>query len=154
MAIAVETDEQWRAFCRVANLEPLADSASFASASERAARQDELDALVEAWTRDRDRYEVMRTLQDAGVPAGAVQDGQDLAQQDPQLGATGFFGTAESEAWGTYGIDRFPALFAGRRPEQYDGVRGIGSDTFAILEAVLGMDEAAIAEAVADGAIA
>ena len=47
IAIAVETDEQWRALCAAASLPP--DLAQL-DTSARLSRQDELDALLSAWT--------------------------------------------------------------------------------------------------------
>ena len=44
----------------------------------------ELNAIVEAWTRQRGKHEVMRLMGDAGVSCGACQDtGEVLA--DPHL---------------------------------------------------------------------
>jgi formyl-CoA transferase len=39
---------------------------------------DELDAAITAWTSQRDHYDVMRTLQAAGVKAAAVLDGKEI----------------------------------------------------------------------------
>ena len=45
-----------------------------------------LDAIVEAWTRQRGKHDVMRLMGEAGVPCGACQDtGEVLA--DPHLRA-------------------------------------------------------------------
>jgi crotonobetainyl-CoA:carnitine CoA-transferase CaiB-like acyl-CoA transferase len=48
------------------------------------ARQDELDAAVEAWTSERGPREAEALLQSAGVAAGAVLDVAQ-ASEDPQL---------------------------------------------------------------------
>src|SRR5262249_6078332 len=45
-------------------------------------------ALIAEWTRERDAHAVMRELQVAGIPSGAVQYGEDLFD-DPQLRARG-----------------------------------------------------------------
>ncbi len=69
----------------------------FATLAGRVDHADELDTLLETWTSERDRYEVMDLLQAAGVPAGVVQDAADRLERDPQLAARGHF-TALSNA--------------------------------------------------------
>jgi crotonobetainyl-CoA:carnitine CoA-transferase CaiB-like acyl-CoA transferase len=54
----------------------------------RLANVEELDSNVEAWTRQRTPHQVMRMLQSFGVPAGAVQNSEDLFF-DLQLRARG-----------------------------------------------------------------
>jgi crotonobetainyl-CoA:carnitine CoA-transferase CaiB-like acyl-CoA transferase len=100
-----------------------------------------------------DRYEVMNRCQEAGLPAGAVQDAEDLNERDPQLAAREFFGTTESANWGEYGLDRFPARFNGERPPVYDGVHAIGEDTFAVLSEVLELGDEEIAALAEEGAL-
>src|SRR5262249_34772474 len=56
----------------------------------RQARHDALDALVEGWTATRDRWEVTRALQAAGVAAAPVCHSKDLLF-DPHLRARGYF---------------------------------------------------------------
>ena len=51
---------------------------------------DELDQLVEEWTREQRAEDVMIRLQEAGVAADVVKNIQDLAQ-DPQLIHRGHF---------------------------------------------------------------
>ena len=76
-------------------------SPRFATLAGRVEHADDLDAHVEAWTSEHDRYEVMDLLQRAGVPAGAVQDAADRLERDPQLAARGHYtmlGNAEVDA--------------------------------------------------------
>ncbi|KAA0240752.1 CoA transferase [bacterium] len=153
VAIAVRGDGQWRALCEVMARMELAGDPRFATHTARLANEDALDAVVEDWTRPRDRYEVMAACQAAGIAAGAVQDAEDLATRDPQLRARDYFGAVESERWGTTGIDRFPARFNGVRPGLYQGVHEFGADTFEVLEEVLGLSPDEIAGLVAAGAL-
>jgi crotonobetainyl-CoA:carnitine CoA-transferase CaiB-like acyl-CoA transferase len=51
--------------------------------------EDELDRLIEEWTVERQAEKVMMLMQKAGVPAGVVNDGEDLQTRDPQLKSSG-----------------------------------------------------------------
>jgi crotonobetainyl-CoA:carnitine CoA-transferase CaiB-like acyl-CoA transferase len=83
-AIAVFTDEEWRAFCGVIGQPELAEDNKFKTLTDRKQNEDELDRLVEAWTANLPPEEVMQNMQAAGVAAGVVQSGKDLIE-DPQL---------------------------------------------------------------------
>lgn len=84
VAIAVENQGQWEAFCRVVGEEWVKDP-KFATFLGRKENEDELERLIGAWTANRLAEEVMQMLQDAGVPAGVVQNCQDLMDYDPQV---------------------------------------------------------------------
>ena len=90
-AIAVFTDEEWRAFCDAIGSPPWTREKRFASLLGRKENEDELDRRVEEWTIERSPEEVMMVMQQAGVAAGVVQDGEDLLARDPQLKARGFY---------------------------------------------------------------
>ena len=90
VTIAVRDDADWQAFCEAIGDPELAGEAQFSTAPQRLERQDELDAIVSGWTRERTSYGVMEALQGAGVPAGPVLTaGQALA--DPHFRQRGFF---------------------------------------------------------------
>ncbi len=59
----------------------------FSSFASRKLHEDELESLIGQWTSNYDRHELMALLQEAGVTAGALQDGADLIDNDPQLRA-------------------------------------------------------------------
>ena len=153
IAIACATDAEWQATADILGLETVATDPRFVSLAGRIANQDELDALVSAATVTRERYELAGALQAAGIAAGPVQNARDLTGTDPQLGAREFFGTSTADNWGNYGIDRFPALFNGERPPRYEGVHGLGADTFDVLSDVLGLTDEQVAELMATGAL-
>ena len=85
MAIACFTDDEWQALCRVAHRPDWLSDPRFASLDDRIRNQDDLEALVGQWTGGVNAFEVMRELQDAGVPAGVCQTAAERCDQDPQL---------------------------------------------------------------------
>jgi crotonobetainyl-CoA:carnitine CoA-transferase CaiB-like acyl-CoA transferase len=88
-AIAVETQEQWQALCRVMEQPELAADRRFTTLDARQRHRQELNQEIARWTGVRDSFEVMRLLQAAGVPCGVVQTGEDLLR-DPHLRARDF----------------------------------------------------------------
>ena len=153
VAIAVRGDEQWRALCEAMEDPALAHDPRFASHQARIAHQDALDGCIAAWTASRDRYEVMAACQARGIAAGAVQDGRDLGERDPQLAARDFWGTVTTEDGGAQNAERFPARFDGLRPSPATAARSLGADTFDVFTEILGLSPEEIAALVADGVL-
>ena len=76
--ISCETDAQWRALATMIGGKTLANDADLATSEQRWQRHDELDDMIGKWTRDWTPYQLMRDLQAAGVPSGAMQTAEDL----------------------------------------------------------------------------
>ncbi|HEY7294260.1 MAG TPA: CoA transferase, partial [Dehalococcoidia bacterium] len=151
-AIAVETDEQWRALRSVLG-EPawMAEPALDGVAGRLAARET-IDRELAAWTRERDRYAVMHELQRAGVPAGAVQRSSDLLN-DPQLAHRRYFRPLEHPEMGMVPYEGHQFRIRGydsgpRRPAPC-----LGEHTVEVLRDLLGMTDEEIAEVAASGAL-
>ena len=78
--------QMWPAFVEVLDNDELRNDPRFATLEARWENRDMLNPLIEGWTRQRTKHEVMRLLGAAGVPCGACQDtGEVLA--DPHLKA-------------------------------------------------------------------
>jgi len=92
IAIAVESDAQWRSLSEAMGDPAWARDVNMATAEGRRARHDAIDGALAAWTRAFDHHELMHRLQRRGVPAGAVLTGRELLR-DPQLEARGFWET-------------------------------------------------------------
>jgi benzylsuccinate CoA-transferase BbsF subunit len=105
--VAAETDAQWRRLCEVLGQPRLADDSRYATLAARRAHLAKLDALVSAWTRERDARSVMDTLQAAGVPAGVVASGEDL-YDDPHLRARDFIAAVPHPTLGTLPLPTVP----------------------------------------------
>jgi benzylsuccinate CoA-transferase BbsF subunit len=97
--VAVETNDQWQALCRVIARDDLAADARYATLTGRRAHRPSLDAAVAEWMSQQDAHAAMQCLQEAGVPAGVVQSGEDLLR-DPQLRARGFIGEVDHPTLG------------------------------------------------------
>ena len=89
-AIAVFSEEEWQAFCKVLGNPPWSMDGKFATFTGRKQHESELNILVEAWTQQHTSEEVMSSLQSAGVAAGIVADGEYL-NTNPQLVARNYY---------------------------------------------------------------
>lgn len=85
VALAVSGDDEWTALCRLMEREDLLSDPRFASLALRKSHEDELDAVVAAWTRQRDKWANTTRLQAAGIAAAPVEHLRDMLENDPQL---------------------------------------------------------------------
>ena len=107
IAISCQTDQEWQTLSRfMAPEEGNADHGDrFSTLAGRKSMEDELDLMLAEWTKDQDAQVLMRTLQEAGVPAGVVNDCRDLFE-DPQLCHRQHFTFLDHPEIGPYGSDR------------------------------------------------
>ncbi len=152
-AIAVFSAAEWEALCRVTERKDLPADGRFASLEERQRNAQELDRIIESWTRQRSAGEVMERLQREGVAAGVVQDVEDLLLRDPQLKERGHWTTVPhpeagkliGEDWGFRFIDGPRPLF--NRPPL------LGEHNDYVLGEILKMPEDDINRLIVDGVI-
>ncbi len=64
---------KWQALCRVMQREELIDDPRFRTNADRSKNCDEIDAIVEEWTSQRTRQEVMELFASADITCGIVQ---------------------------------------------------------------------------------
>ena len=150
VAITVFTDEDWETFKDAIGRPPWSAEQRFGTKADRIGHADDLDALVESWTLNHSAEEVMHTLQAAGVIAGVVQTGADLAC-DPQLKERGFFrkvpdaqGISRTIESAPYKLSRTPGGATRGAPE-------FGADLTYVLSEVLGMPDDELAQCAIDG---
>ena len=109
IAIEIESDEQWQALCWVMDRTDLGDDPRYRGALGRHQHQEEIDAAVRAWSRDKDAGALQTELQQAGVPAGAALNGLDLLK-DPHALARGTFIHADTPGVGLSPYARVPSM--------------------------------------------
>jgi crotonobetainyl-CoA:carnitine CoA-transferase CaiB-like acyl-CoA transferase len=85
IAIAVSTDEEWRALAAEMGNPQWTREPGFATLAARIVNQDELDRRVDEWTRGQEPFALQDRLQKAGVAAGVCQTSEDRVERDPQL---------------------------------------------------------------------
>jgi formyl-CoA transferase len=93
--------QMWPAVAGVLGRPELTDDPRFKNVEARWENRAVLEPIIEGWTRQRSKHEVMRLMGDAGVPCGACQDtGEVLA--DPHLRAREMVVDVDYPKRGTY----------------------------------------------------
>ena len=137
VAVACETDEQWRALASAIGRDDLAADAALAGVAGRLEAAEALDTVIATWTSERDMFEAERTLQAAGVPAHAVQNSTE-AVADPQLIHRGHFARVAHSTLGETVVEasRFRLSRTPARTER--GGPTFGEHNFEVLTELLG----------------
>ena len=102
------TPRMWQDMCRAIGREDLLEDPRYTRQADRLANSAALKQEIQAWTMQRDKYEAMRVLAEAGVPASAVLDTKDL-YDNPHLTERGFIKTVEHEVHGQIKLLGWPA---------------------------------------------
>ncbi|MEE9286110.1 MAG: CoA transferase [Dehalococcoidia bacterium] len=151
-AIAVTSEAEWAALKSAMGDPQWSAEARFAGASQRSKHSQELDALLAAWTAQFDAHELMRRLQDVGVPAGVVQAASDL-WEDPQLKHRGFFQWLKHAESGLmpysglqFTLSRTPGKLKWAGPT-------VGQHNQHVLKEIIGLRSEEIADLIAAGAL-
>jgi crotonobetainyl-CoA:carnitine CoA-transferase CaiB-like acyl-CoA transferase len=152
-AIAVANDAAFRALCSVIGRPELADDPRFADVATRKANEDELDAIVGAWTVERSPLEAAAALQAAGVAAAPVEDGRDLVEGDEHLRARGFYVPLEHPAAGAMLHEGVAVRLSGTPGGVFTPAPRLGEHTAEVLGELLGMPQAEIDELVSAGVL-
>lgn len=143
VAIAVATDEEWRALCGAAGHPEWAHDPRFADAFSRHRHQDDLDRLLGGWTRCHTPEEMTHTLQAAGVAAAPVMSVFDL-MADPHLAARGFVVEMDHPEVGPRTVAGLPARFGAIPALAYTPAPCLGQHTGAVLGDLLHLNSAEI----------
>jgi benzylsuccinate CoA-transferase BbsF subunit len=151
VAIAVCTDEQWRALATEMGRPELADG-EYADGASRLRAAPELEALVTGWTIDQGAEELETRLQRLGIPAHLCASSADWAA-DPQLRHRGHIRSMSHPRFGTatvegprYLLSETPGVASHPAPE-------LGRDNEYVLRTLLGYDTAEYERLAAGGVL-
>lgn len=149
LAIACETDDQWRSLASIIGAERLAGL----SVDERRARAEELDELIAEWTEALDPPEAQDRLRRAGIAAHMVNNAADTVVDEQLRHRRHYLQVPHPNhglTWvenGNYTLSRTPSRVEWGGPT-------FGQHNMEVLEGLLGYDGDRIAELVIAGAIA
>lgn len=93
--------QMWQLLLHAIGREDLVGDPRYDTANARLQRKEEVNALIEEWTSQRSKYEVMKILAKAGIPCGACQDTGEVLN-DPHLHAREMIIEVEHPVRGTY----------------------------------------------------
>jgi benzylsuccinate CoA-transferase BbsF subunit len=151
VAISVLTDSHWAALCSVLGVPELVDDPRFSTFVGRQSAHDELDDVLGRRTAEHDRDDLVRELQSAGVPAGAVETYQDLLDSDEQLRHRGHFAVLDHPEMGESAYNAPPfRLSAIDEPVMRMPAPLLGQHTREVLTELLGLDDTELYELTAD----
>jgi benzylsuccinate CoA-transferase BbsF subunit len=150
-AIAVETDEQWRALRRAIGTPAWSMDRELDSVAGRLARTDLIDHELSAFTVRHEPLELMGMLQRAGVPAGMVQRSSDHLN-DPQLAHRSFFRRLEHPEMGEVPYEGHQYQILGYDNGPRFPAPCLGEHTYQVLTDVLGLDDDEVGRVLASGA--
>ena len=147
VVITVYDDSQWIALCEAIDAPDLAADAELSNAAARRARQDEIDDRISQWTGRLDPDQIMRDLQQRGIPCGSVMNQAD-AYADPHIRSRGFFQESWQEDCGAHlypgplyklsetplSIRRGPVMFGQDNEYVYRELLGYTAEEYAAFE--------------------
>jgi crotonobetainyl-CoA:carnitine CoA-transferase CaiB-like acyl-CoA transferase len=139
VAIACETDAQWRGLCEVLGLQDDLADLSLATIDGRREQQDRLDDLIGTWVAARSAQEAVTALRSAGVPAAVAADHR-RASFHEQMIARNFFETIDHPVVGTHPTPTMPFRYASVDHWLRGPAPTIGQHNAEILGELLGHD--------------
>jgi crotonobetainyl-CoA:carnitine CoA-transferase CaiB-like acyl-CoA transferase len=151
-AIAVETDQQWRALRAALGNPAWAMSPALDTLAGRRAAQTLVDRELSAFSMRYAPRDLMHLLQAAGVPAGMVQRSSDH-MHDPQLAHRDFFRRLQHPEMGEVAYEGHQYRISGYDNGPIAPAPCLGEHSFEVLQEVLGMEDDAIVEAMSNGAV-
>ncbi len=149
-AISISSDQEWCQLCRIIGRPELVQDGRFLTLQARRKNRDELEKIITAWTQERAAPEVMTLLQDAGIPAGVVQNCRDLFS-DPQLKHREYFKAMDHAEMGEHPYLSANYILSETRSDIRSSAPLLGEHNEVVLKDLLGMPEEAYVDALLAG---
>lgn len=107
VAIFAVTNNHWHSLLDVIGRPDLKDDPRFENNYERTKNSDVVDEIVEGWTQQRERDEIVHVLLETGVPCGPVKELPEVAD-DPHLKARDMINEIDHPSYGNISVPGLP----------------------------------------------
>ena len=141
IAISIGDDSAWERLCNVLGRAEWIGDARFACAAGRFEHGDEIDREIARFTAERVDYDVMETLQAAGIAAGVVQNTEDQLRRDPQLEARRYFERIPHLVKGEVTAVGIPLGLTGTPGHTPHAGEARGQENESVFRGLLGLDQ-------------
>jgi crotonobetainyl-CoA:carnitine CoA-transferase CaiB-like acyl-CoA transferase len=153
VAFGVFTEAHWAALIDAMDSPAWAADDKFATLQSRKTNEDELEANITTWTRDRTAESVMELLQSKGVPAGVVQNSRDVLDNDPHLRERAYYEYIDHPETGVMAHDGAPFRLSKTPGSLRTPAPCLGEHNEYVCKGILGMSDEEIAEALVEQAL-
>lgn len=151
-AISISSDQEWHEFCGIIQRSELTEDPRFLTLEARRKNRDELERIITAWTLERTSHEVMTLLQNAGIPAGIVQNCEDLFN-DPQEKHRNYFKVLDHAEMGRHPYLSTSYILSETPSDVRSSAPLLGEQNEFVLKELLGMSEEEYVDALLSGVL-
>jgi crotonobetainyl-CoA:carnitine CoA-transferase CaiB-like acyl-CoA transferase len=152
VALACRDDDDWSRL-RGLLADPAASDPRFSTLAGRREHDDDVEALVDRWVREREADDAARDLVAAGVPASVVKSPAERIDEDPDLDTWGLFPTVRHPLMGDVRVEGIPLHLSETDWSADKGGPVLGEDNERILSGLLDIDPVRLEGLHADGVV-
>jgi formyl-CoA transferase len=145
------TVDMWKALTTIVGRPELGEDTRYHDRRDRVQWVDDIDAMIEAWTEKRTKFDVMEAMAGAGVPCGAVLDSTEILA-DPHLRKRRFIVDLEHPRRGPYPMPGNPVRLSDS-PTEVSRSPLLGEHNAEVYGKLLGFDTTTIESLRRDGVI-
>jgi len=143
--------DHWDRLLTLIEREDLIGDPRYLTAADRVTHESEVDEIIAAWTRGRTKFDAMKMVGDAGIPAGAVLDTNEL-NNDKTFEQRGIMQTMVHPVHRPFLMPAWPVRVDGKAT-RIKASPMLGEHTDQVLSEWLGLNDAATAALKTDGAV-
>ena len=152
ITIAVANQREWQGLCRATGHLEWQTDERFCDGYSRWMHQDQLDRLVEEWTKNYTRFELMELLQGMGV-AAVTSYSADKLFDDPHLNERHFSQEMKEPSGEHYTVLTAPWLLDGHRPGAKRHAPYLGEGNQEVLGNLLGLPAIKLQRLIGEGVV-
>lgn len=152
IALAVDTQNQWESLCSAMGQPGWLTDSRFYDGDARRTNENQLDELINEWTKTRDKYELMDLFQSAGIAASPVMSAMEIFN-DPTLRERGFFVNIDHPDTGQREVMGIPVVYGNFEKNLSNPAPSFGNDNDYIFKDMMGLSGTEIEDLIESGVI-